>query len=344
MFEELLEILLCVECKCDTLSYHEFTEKDGIVVCSSCNAWFPVDEGVLEFLPKELEYTEDRITFFNKFVKECCELNIIIKSDEDNIDFENSEAQTVQQKHFDWYADSEQSYTDYEQTPFWRSIDKLYFQSYNANISAKCKNGRRKLLEVGCAQGRSTFQLQDDENLDIIAFDISKKMISKAVERNKNMKSKCNRFFFVSDATRLPFKNETFDFVFIYGVLHHLPKVKDICEGIYNLLKKDGIYFGSENNTSIFRGLFDLLQKLVPQWYEEAGEEALLSSKAFRKYFEGCNGSISTKTTCYFPPHIGNIFSESICLLLMSKIDKVCGSVPFLKNNGGLIEVVYKKK
>jgi hypothetical protein len=52
-------------------------------------------------------------------------------------------------------------------------------------------------------------------------------------------------------------------------------------------LKSDGIYFGSENNASVFRNLFDILQKISPIWSEEAGPEALISRKYLLNSFSG---------------------------------------------------------
>ena len=84
-----------------------------------------------------------------------------------------------------------------------------------------------------------------------------------------------------ADATRFPVRTASLDYVLAYGVLHHVPDPPRVCREIDRVLRPGGLYLGSENGTSVFRGLFELLQRLRPQWYEEAGPEALFSARSF---------------------------------------------------------------
>ena len=47
--------------------------------------------------------------------------------------------------------------------------------------------------------------------------------------------------------------DSSFDYVLIYGVLHHLPDAGFACREVARTLKPGGIYFGLENNETIFR-------------------------------------------------------------------------------------------
>ncbi len=343
MLNKLLEILICVECRDETLHYHCFEGADntGVVVCSKCKRWFPVEDGVLEFLPKELAYIEDRDKFYSSNLEQFEKLGL---SNESNPEEALKEAQSKQQQHFDWYAENDiQSYTSYERTPFWKGVDRIFFDKQNKMI-AKSEDSQRIMVEVGCAQGRASYQIKDHKNLDIFAFDISKSLVKQAVERQReeSKSSTDKRCFFVSDATRIPFKTKSADFVMIYGVLHHLTGLQQVCSDIVRILKPGGIFFGSENSSTIFRSIFDLLQKICPAWYDEPGDESLISDEMLSGWFKG--ETVKTNTTVFLPPHLVNLFSDETAFKLIRFTDSLFSKIPFLKDNGGLIEIYLRKK
>jgi ubiquinone/menaquinone biosynthesis C-methylase UbiE len=199
-----------------------------------------------------------------------------------SIKFQNYELQLKQQSHFDWYANnSKQSYWDYEHTSFWLAADQIAFQSWRNEIQE-----RKWLLDVGCAQGRSTFKVMDLD-IHILGLDISKKLVRQAIDRYRKGNYKAKASFIAADASSLPLIDESMDYILVYGVLHHLPYPDKMCNDITRVLKPGGIYFGSENNASSFRRIFDLLQKLKPIWSEEAGPEALISKNKLLEWFNG---------------------------------------------------------
>ena len=86
-----------------------------------------------------------------------------------------------------------------------------------------------------------------DENPNMT--DLSKKII--AVQNLKNIDC------YIGDATNLKFKNNSFDCILGYDVLHHVDYKKAIKE-IYRVLKKGGVYLGIEPN--VFNLLIFFLQ------------------------------------------------------------------------------------
>jgi len=103
----------------------------------------------------------------------------------------------------------------------------------------KIKKGS-KILEVGCGTGLSTRYIAKKYDIEIVAIDISEKMIKKAKERNKKLK---NAEFMVADAQNLPFKNNTFDIVFTESVIAMVPnKLKAMKE--FKRVAKSGGYIG----------------------------------------------------------------------------------------------------
>ena len=156
------------------------------------------------------------------------------------------------------------SYCDYETTPFWTAADRAAFGRWREQIEPGAW-----LLDIGCANGRSAFRLIES-GVTVVGFDISKKMVRHAIERAKRESRQRVTTFLVADGNAPPFVQSSFDYALTYGVLHHLPNPAVACRQIQRILKPGGTYFGSENNKSIFRGIFDLLMRFVPLWTEEA--------------------------------------------------------------------------
>jgi hypothetical protein len=73
------------------------------------------------------------------------------------------------------------------------------------------------------------------------------------------------------------------------------------------MFSRVGIYFGRENNASIFRRLFDVLMKVNPIWREEAGEQALASQRDTADWLRGLAGSFSYCSSVFLPPHLFNL-------------------------------------
>lgn len=112
-------------------------------------------------------------------------------------------------------------------------VEKLYVKGFYDKIADSWINVRqkfkilqlfkdlenKKILEVGC--GTAT-QLSEFKNNFLVGIDFSKKMIRYAKEylKRKNLKA----FLIIADARNLPFKNNSFDFVFSIATIHHIKK------------------------------------------------------------------------------------------------------------------------
>src|SRR5262249_3086096 len=186
--------------------------------------------------------------------------------------------------------------------PFWRIVDSRTFRAWNSRILGAHGGRRKRLLDVGCAQGRCSLQIADPE-VHVVGFDISKRLVRQAY-LNLGDEHRSSRDFLVADASEFPFQSESFDYSLVYGVLHHLPDPGAACHEIARILKPGGAYFGSENNRTILRSAFELLQKLFPLWHEEAGKEPLMSSRDLDRWFRGTGLRIGTSSTVFVPPHL----------------------------------------
>jgi|WetSurMetagenome_2_1015567.scaffolds.fasta_scaffold02287_9 MPBQ/MSBQ methyltransferase len=142
-----------------------------------------------------------------------------------------------------------------------------------------------RVLEVGCGDGKSLLAMAG-RGWDIVATDFSRE----AIRISSGHQILCNVGFIQADARALPFRRESFDAVFLYHLLGHIPvkgrslvtseterilipggavflrvfSVQDFRNGRGNLvepntyLRGDGVrthYFSREEVESLFPGL-----------------------------------------------------------------------------------------
>lgn len=313
----------------------------GVVWCQGCRHWFPIEDGALDMLVGALASADVRRRFWTTHERALLPLNLA--ADETAEAAQRTEATDEdvaqalqQQKHFDWYvSNNTQSYSEYEATPFWRAADRIAFDPWKAEIRATEGQGRW-LLDVGCAQGRSTAHMLDLD-LNIVAFDISSKCVRDAARRYRQGRFRARASFIAADASAYPFRNDTFDYVLIYGVLHHLANPGEACSEVGRVLKPGGVYFGQENNRSCFRVVFDVLQKVWPIWHEEAGPEAVISDDRLTGWLTRHGFRVSFRTSVFVPPHVINWTNEASGFRILTLTDRLISAVPGLRRHGGLV-------
>jgi SAM-dependent methyltransferase/uncharacterized protein YbaR (Trm112 family) len=341
---EVLSRLRCPACGSGRLASREFLREgdellEGVVWCEDCRSWFPVEDGFLDFLTGPLAYAEERNVFWRRRM---ADLTPLALSNSPTVDVKGEGAggggaQALQQQnHFDWYASNkEQRYSDYEATPFWRAADRIAFEPWKAEIRENTRPGQW-LLDVGCAQGRSTFHMMDLD-LNVVGFDVSRECIREAARRYRERKFRARASFIVADGSAFPLRDATVDYVLVYGVLHHLADPGGTCREIGRVLKPAGVYFGQENNDSVFRAAFELAQRLWPIWHEEAGPEAIISGDRIAGWLEPFGFRVSTRTSVFLPPHVINWTSEGAGFRMLNSVDRVMAGLPWLRANGGLV-------
>lgn len=346
MLKSLVPKLKCPTCgQSDaTLSAHAFNEGDdghiqnGIVRCPRCSAIYPIEDDLLELVSPSLLNPEDCHRFSERFRGPMNELGVSLFSSSTEA-AATVGAQLKQREHFDWYADNqEQTYHDYARTPFWTAVDLRTFQRWKAQVTPGSW-----LLDVGCANGRASFSWVGYQQTTVIGFDISKKLVRQAIERSRAEGSHASTTFLVADGNMMPFAEGSFDYAMTYGVLHHLPDPGLSTGRIIDILKSGGIFFGSENNQTIFRSLFDLMMKLKPLWTEEAGAEPLISRQMLREWTTERDVKLSNRSIVFLPPHLFNLLGHSLANLLMGFSDRLASILPYLRNEGGLIVFEIQK-
>ena len=76
----------------------------------------------------------------------------------------------------------------------------------------------KRICDLGCGIGRWSYFLKDIAR-EIVLIDFSESIF----EARKNLSGSDNIIFIMADILELPFKDNTFDFIFSLGVLHHIP-------------------------------------------------------------------------------------------------------------------------
>jgi ubiquinone/menaquinone biosynthesis C-methylase UbiE len=250
-----------------------------------------------------------------------------------------ADQQKHQQEHSEWYADNPlQTYSEYERLPFWQAVDALTFGLWRQRLRAG-----QLVLDLGCAQGRSTSKLADLD-LRIIGFDISKTLIRQAIARPDRAAWRARTTFLVADGSSLPFSDATFDAVLVYGVFHHLDDPGAAARDISRVLRAGGICFALENNRTVLRSLFELLQRLRPAWYEEAGTHALMSVAELEGWLGTAGMSCDARTSVFVPPQLLNHVAPDLGEKLIRATDRLLGAIPWVHAQGGLVRVLAQKR
>lgn len=104
--------------------------------------------------------------------------------------------------------------------------------------------GRRpggSVLEIACGSGLLTSSiLASGQFSEVHCGDISNEFMFKLEERVKNISTQTKTYKYLFDANSLPFKNESFDYVFGNSVLHHFANFENTIRDAYRVLKKGG--------------------------------------------------------------------------------------------------------
>jgi len=96
----------------------------------------------------------------------------------------------------------------------------------------------KSVLELGCGIGMDTFSMAKN-GLKVTALDLTEVGVTTA--RNRFKKSDFSGSFLAGNAEMLPIKDDTFDYVYSFGVLHHAANTEKTITEVYRVLRPGGI-------------------------------------------------------------------------------------------------------
>lgn len=313
--------------------------KDGALGCRSCETWYPIEDELLECIEPSMMYHADVAKFYQKHHQEFASRSIEMMDFGKYTSEEDQKRQAEQRAHFDEFAvDEKMSYDKFENLPFMVALRRILYDVWKT----KTKD-HEWLLDIGSGNGNSAFKMCRP-NFTVIGMDISKNMMRRAVQRSKENGTHAGVSFFLGDANKLPVQDGSFDYAVTAGILSNLPDPRKTSLQLYRIIRKGGIHFGSENNKSIFRGLFDLLMKLVPTWKNKKGGFPEVGHKDLESWYDGQDVEIRSFSSTFLPPHVYNLLGTGISKWFLPLTDKLFRAIPFLKHQGGLIIFEIRKK
>lgn len=135
------------------------------------------------------------------------------------------------------------------------------------------------VLEIGCGNGNGTKLIKKHFNPHhITAVDLDEKMIQIARETIHEPQTT----FQVMDASNLGFLNGSFDAIFDFGIIHHIPNWKACIEELRRVLKEGGKLILEELSLDSFSGFpGGIYRALLAHPYEQ-----MFSEEEFVQYLE----------------------------------------------------------
>lgn len=149
------------------------------------------------------------------------------------------------------------------QTQLDRDGNRLSEEFFRSRLGIEPEDVRGKLvLDGGCGMGRYA-DVASRYGARVIAVDLSRAVDS----ARENIGNRENVKIFQADLFRLPFAEETFDFIYSIGVLHHTPNCEAAFRSLVRLLKPGGkivIWLYSGYNSLSYK-MSDLYRKVTPR-------------------------------------------------------------------------------
>jgi len=128
-----------------------------------------------------------------------------------------------------------QAIEHWSQTPLYYSADERYSRYPWLYQAAEFRHHRgERVLEIGCGTGADLLQFAMHGAI-ATGIDITSEHLKLARERVGNKAQVLH-----ADATNIPFKTGSFDYVYSHGVLHHIDRPRLVVEEIFRLLRPGG--------------------------------------------------------------------------------------------------------
>jgi ubiquinone/menaquinone biosynthesis C-methylase UbiE len=103
----------------------------------------------------------------------------------------------------------------------------------------------KRALEIGCGNGRGTeFILTLFGAAEVVAVDLDPDMVAKAQQRLRRFGDRAK--VEIGDASVIKAGNGSFDAVFDFGVIHHIPDWPAAVSEVRRVLRPDGLFFFEE--------------------------------------------------------------------------------------------------
>lgn len=323
MNQFLLSYVVCPECRGDELEIESYVSKGesiekGRLICQSCQAWYRIQNGILDLLPFSLRNKKRYKTF----------------AQEHNLLFQSKERYSEKQKlgQIDFFAESDAYEVDVTNSPYFRALDEVVFEYW---IESNLKPGILT-LDIGCGTGRQIVPLAQ-RNIQVIGVDISEEMLLLARKKIAALGFLRSVDFVICDAEKMPFKDQSFDACTMVGTLHHVHRPKVAIQNAARLIVEGGRFFSHDPHKSPARFIFDWSMKIWKLYDEEARDEPLFTEKQLARLLQEAGIKCVTNLSTYLPLHLFYIFNHRINVHVLRLTDRALNSIPFVRKLGGMV-------
>ena len=144
-----------------------------------------------------------------------------------------------------------------------------------------------KIVDLGCGTGVFT-KILCDLGFSVSGLDLSPTLIEVAQKKYPNIE------FHVGDVEHMPFASESFEGVFLSGILHHLPDPSHCTREVYRVLKAKGIFVAFDpNRLNPFMWLYR--DKRSPLYSPEGvtENERPIKASEMERFFKGAGFHVS---------------------------------------------------
>lgn len=236
MKPEFLALLWCPRCKSE-LACHGFRAtapglddiEQGLLVCRGCSLPYPIIDGIPRFLPNSL--AEHR-QFAREFATQLAAIAFNRPTKEATRTFERLNALTARAFGYEWNTYKTTSPEEDTLTFYWLTgadaqlYEKISLQDVFTYYPTPEEVQRidtsriagRKVLEVGCGMGKYV-KIVSKDAAEVIGLDLSESLQRARLEN----KDRSNVHFVQADILNSPIRQQSIDFVYSVGVLHHTP-------------------------------------------------------------------------------------------------------------------------
>ncbi len=193
----------------------------------------------------------------------------------------------------------------------------------------------RQLLEVGCGPGTDFIQFVAN-GAEAVGMDLSAESLricrQRLAERHLRGSLVC------CDAQNMPLQSDCFDFVYSFGVLHHVSKPEKAVQEINRVLKRDSevrvMLYHSRSLSALknfmkhglLRGRLQSIESLLGQYLESPGTKAFTIDEV-KDLFAGFKNVLVNPVVTYYdtlhivlPSRVGRILNKFGWFLLVTAI------------------------
>lgn len=180
--------------------------------------------------------------------------------------------------------------------------DRLHLASF-----LDCFAGEKKVLELGCGNGRFSFLLAE-------MFPQSRFICTDVCRLNVDQCNLANAYpnlsFGVADALHLPYPDGSFDIVAGFYILHHLPDLCAAVREISRILSPSGCYVGCEPNC-----YNPYLFLRIASRFKLSPNERVVCAHRYRRCLAAAG--LNARFDYFFPrfPAVKNKFLSSCCAI-----------------------------